>query len=90
VAVIAVAHSTRRGYSAGDCEASERDRLKALPAEPDRWDEQLTGELYSGIYQALPVSERGAWLTSHGFLVHATKREVTVIQGDVRGTAHLK
>ncbi len=21
-----------------------RDRLKALPAEPDRWDEQLTGE----------------------------------------------
>ncbi len=45
---------------------AERDRLKALPAEPDRWDEQLTGELYSDIYQTLPVSERGAWLTSHG------------------------
>jgi len=68
---------------------AERDRLKALPAEPDRWDEQLTGELYSDIYQALPASERGAWLTSHGFLIHATKKEVTVIQGDVRGTAHL-
>ena len=68
---------------------AERDRLKVLPAEPDRWDEQLTGELYSDICQALPVSERGAWLTSHGFLIHATKKEVTVIHGDVRGTAHL-
>jgi Recombinase/Recombinase zinc beta ribbon domain len=67
---------------------AERDRLKALPAEPDRWEEQLTGEVYSDIYQALPASERGAWLTSHGFLVHATKKEVSVIQGDVRGTAH--
>ena len=34
---------------------AERDRLKALPAEPDRWDEQLTGELYADIYQALPA-----------------------------------
>jgi len=66
-----------------------RDRLKALPAEPDRWEEQLTGELYCDIYQALPVSGRGAWLTSHGFVIHATKKEVSVIQGDVRGTAHL-
>ena len=37
----------------------------------------------------LPASERGAWLTSHGFVVHATKKEVSVIQGDVRGIAHL-
>ena len=29
---------------------AERDRLKALPAEPDRWEEQLTGDLYCGIY----------------------------------------
>ena len=64
-------------------------QLKALPAQPDRWDEQLTGELYCDLYQALPVSERGAWLTSHGFLIYATKKAVTVIQGDVRGTAHL-
>lgn len=49
------------------------DRLKALPAKPDRWEEQLTGELYCDIYQALPVSEPGAWLTSHGFVIHATK-----------------
>ncbi len=66
-----------------------RDRLKALPAEPDRRDGQLTGELYAGIYQALPAWERGAWLTSHGFVIHATKKDVSVIQGDVRGTAHL-
>ena len=47
------------------------------------------GDLYADIYQALPVSERGAWLTSQGFLIHATKKQVGVIQGDVRGTAHL-
>ena len=68
---------------------AERDRLKALPAEPDLWEEQLTGELYSGIYQALPICERGAWLKSHGFLIHATKKEVSVIQGDAEGIAHL-
>jgi hypothetical protein len=68
---------------------AERDRLKALPAQPDRWAEQLTEEMYSDIYKALPPGERGAWLASHGFVVHATKKEVSVIQGDVRGTAHL-
>jgi hypothetical protein len=68
---------------------AERDRLKALPAEPDRWEEQLTGDLYCDIYQALPMSERGAWLTSHGFVIHATKKEVSVVQGDVKGIAHL-
>jgi hypothetical protein len=68
---------------------AERDRPKALPAEPDRWEEQLTGDLSCDIYQALPASERGAWLNSHGFVIHATKKEVSVIQGDVRGTAHL-
>ena len=66
-----------------------RDRLKALPAEPGRWDEQLTGELYADIYQALPAWERGAWLKSHRFVIHATKKEVSASQGDVRGTAHL-
>ena len=33
---------------------AERDRLKALPAEPDRWDEQPTGDLYADIYQPSP------------------------------------
>jgi len=65
-----------------------RDRLKALP-EPGRRDEQLTGELYADIYQALPAWERGAWLKSHRFVIHATKKEVSASQGDVRGTAHL-
>src|SRR5208282_677247 len=65
------------------------DRAKTPPAEPDRWEEQPTGNLYCGIYQALPASERGAWLKSRGFLIHATKKQVSVIQGDVRGTAHL-
>ncbi len=68
---------------------AERDRLKVLPAEPDRWEEQLTGDLYCGICQALPASERRAWLKSRGFLVYATKKQVSVIQGDVRGIARL-
>jgi hypothetical protein len=68
---------------------AERDRLKALPAEPDRWEEQLTGSCTCDICQALPVPERGAWLKSHGFLVHATKKQVSVIQEDMRGPAHL-
>jgi hypothetical protein len=66
-----------------------RDRLKALPGEPGRWDSQPAGDLYVDICQALPVAERGAWLTSHGFVIHATKNQVSVIQGDVRETAHL-
>jgi hypothetical protein len=36
---------------------AERDRLEALPAEPGRRDEQLTGELYVGI--SLGNGERG-------------------------------
>jgi hypothetical protein len=52
-----------------------RDRLKALPAEPGRWDEQLTGELYAGICQALPAWERGAWLTSDGFVIYPRRRK---------------
>jgi hypothetical protein len=46
-----------------------RDRLKALPAGPGRRDSLPAGDLYAGIYQALPVAERGAWLASHGFVV---------------------
>ena len=52
-----------------------RDRLKALPAEPGRWDEQLIGELYAGICQALPARERGAWLTSDGFVIYPRRRK---------------
>jgi hypothetical protein len=36
---------------------AERDRLKALPAEPDRWEEQLTGDLYAtSTRRSLPPS----------------------------------
>ena len=35
---------------------AERDRLKALPAEPDRWDEQLTG---GAVFRHLPGAPRG-------------------------------
>jgi hypothetical protein len=56
-----------------------RDRLKALPAEPGRRDSLPAGDMYAGIYQALPVAERGAWLASHGFVVHATRKQVSVV-----------
>jgi hypothetical protein len=36
---------------------AERDRLKALPAEPDRWEEQLTEDLYAtSTRRSLPPS----------------------------------
>jgi len=56
-----------------------RDRLKALPAEPGRRDSLPAGDLYAGIYQALPVAEGGGWLASHGFVVHATRKQVSVV-----------
>ena len=34
-----------------------RDRLKALPAAPDRWDEQPAEDLCCDIYQALPTPD---------------------------------
>ena len=64
---------------------AERDRLKALPAEPDLWDEQLTGDLYSGA----PRLRARRVAAPTRVVIHATKKQVSVIKGDVRGTAHL-
>ena len=65
-----------------------RDRLKALPAEPGRRDSLPAGDLYAGISKRSPWPS-AAWLASHGFVVHATRKQVSVVQGDVRGTARL-
>jgi site-specific DNA recombinase len=68
---------------------TERDRLKSLPADPDELRETETDELYSDLFAALSVPERGAWLKSHGFRVTASKAEVTVVQGETTATASL-
>jgi Resolvase, N terminal domain/Recombinase/Recombinase zinc beta ribbon domain len=65
---------------------AEEDRLKGLPVEDDRWAEVPTGELYSELYEAQPVSERGAWLHRHGFTVFASKAEVTLVRRSPDGT----
>jgi hypothetical protein len=68
---------------------AERDRLKALPAEPDEEREEETDELWSDAYAALARHERGAWLRSHGFRVTASKTAVTISQGLVTATVTL-
>jgi hypothetical protein len=64
---------------------AERDRLKSLPAEPDEEREIETDELYSDVFAALAVPERGAWLKTHGFRVTASKTMVEVVR---RGVKH--
>lgn len=65
---------------------AERNRLKALPAEPDQIQEEETGELWSDAYEAVERPRRGAWLKAHGFAVQATREAVTVMQGQLSGT----
>jgi len=64
-----------------------RDRLRALPAGP------VGRAAHRGaVRRHLPGSPRwgtGSVAESRGFVIHAAKKEVSVIQGDVRGTAHL-
>jgi hypothetical protein len=66
-----------------------RDRLKALPAEPGRSGRAAHRGAVHRHLPGSPAWERGAWLKSHGFVIHAAKKEVSVIQGDVQGTARL-
>ncbi len=68
---------------------AERDRLKALPADPDEWREEELDELWSDAYEAQARSERGAWLKAHGFTVTASKTAVTVSHGHVSRTVAL-
>lgn len=68
---------------------AERDRLKALPADPDTWETEELDELWSDAYEATERSERGAWLKAHGFTVAASKTAVTVSHGQVSRTLTL-
>lgn len=68
---------------------AERDRLKALPAEPDEIREQQTDDYWSDLYEALERCDRGAWLVSHGFHVTASKRAVTLTRGARSATVRL-
>lgn len=66
---------------------TERDRLKALPAEDDVLKEVETDETYADAYEAETVPDRGEWLKLHGFTVQADKAAVTVSQRQGDGSA---
>jgi DNA invertase Pin-like site-specific DNA recombinase len=68
---------------------AERDRLKALPADPDEWRERELDALWSDEYEATERSGRGAWLRAHGFRVTASKGAVSVVHGHVSRTLTL-
>lgn len=68
---------------------AEYDRIAALPSVPDRWEETPAGETYSQVWERLPVSERGPWLRSEGFVVTANREAVTVAQGTTSSTVLL-
>jgi DNA invertase Pin-like site-specific DNA recombinase len=58
---------------------AERDRLRALPAEPDEIREVELDELWSDAWAAVERHDRGAWLIKHGFRVYASKEQVRVV-----------
>lgn len=58
----------------------ERDRLAALPCEPDRTVEVETGQTYAELWAGVPRAERGPWLARHGFRVTADRSGVTLSQ----------
>jgi site-specific DNA recombinase len=68
---------------------AEYTRIAALPVIPDREVLEDSGETYSQVWNALPASQRGEWLTSQGFTVRASKEAVTVSQGTTSLTISL-
>jgi DNA invertase Pin-like site-specific DNA recombinase len=67
----------------------EYDRqLAALRAERDQIKAD-TGQRYAAQWALTRPPERGPWLTRHGFAVYATRRTVTVVQGDRAATVDL-
>jgi Resolvase, N terminal domain/Recombinase len=75
-----------RGLSRTD-EQTERERLWAIEDEltnatdtDDKWVMTPTGELWADLYAAEPASERGSWLSRHGFRIYAARGSVTVSQ----------
>jgi DNA invertase Pin-like site-specific DNA recombinase len=59
---------------------TERKRLLAEPAEPDRLDWVELSETYAQQWDRLSADERGAWLKANRFVITATKEAVTVTQ----------
>jgi len=43
------------------------------------WNSLRLRHFSSVLTSALPVAERGAWLASYGFVVHATRKQVSVV-----------
>jgi site-specific DNA recombinase len=67
----------------------ERDRLAGLPTVPDRTETVELDYTYADRWDALEPSQRGAWLSGHGFRVEASKTSVRVTKGVLSGFVNL-
>lgn len=61
---------------------AERDRVKALPEEPDRVESVPTGETYSSRWTELPPAERSPWLKKMGKHFCAGKTHIELRDAD--------
>lgn len=61
---------------------ARRKTLENTPIIEDTITEQDSGERWSDLWEAVPVSERGPWLRKNGWKVTASKWEITIGQGD--------
>jgi len=63
---------------------AERDRLKALPREDDRWEDRPAGFTYVDRWEAQSGPERTAWLKSVGVTVWAVREEDSGVRVEIR------
>jgi hypothetical protein len=61
---------------------AQYDRVASTELVEDRVDLVETDDTYLEVWERLSVPERGSWLVEQGFLVTASREEVTVSQGD--------
>jgi hypothetical protein len=59
---------------------AERDRIAALPAEPDRIAKVELDQTYWDQWSALDPADRGGWLAGHHFTVYADRAGVRIEQ----------
>lgn len=65
---------------------ADRDGILSTKIVEDSVTLVQAGGTYRGLWEQLPIPERGPWLVMHGFRVTADKQNVTVTRGDVSGT----
>ncbi len=64
---------------------TERARLKALPAEPDRYEVRATGKTVEQFWASQDTASKRAWLLGHGWRMFAHKDDDGEIVAQVEG-----